>query len=363
MSKFIILADVHLGVQGRLQDTLWALRVTREYAKRNSIKYVYVAGDLFHDRKSLDIDVLNAGYCFFKETRQEYDQEWVTSPGNHDMFLKHSWDVNSLIPMSDHLTVINDVKILKFDDVRFWVVPFIYFERAYMRVIDKISEQCQPGDNLLTHVGVRGAELNSCFLLKDWSIVDFENTPFERVYTGHFHTHQKVGKKVWYPGSLIPFKFDEGDVDHGFLVYDTEKRDHVFKNIWDLGAKYFPTESAPPQYHTFLDEFLLDKEPDDVKNCVVRIMATRDHTADEKSQTKNRLMSMGARSVRWMKFKEKAITPKADIRIGIGDMFKDWLDTDKTNIESQKLDIGLLRRLNVEIMTEGDEQYVIESDG
>lgn len=361
MGKFIMLADVHLGVNGRLNDILWALRAVREYAKDHGISQICVLGDLFHDRKSLDIDVLNSAYVFFKEANERYSQQWIVTPGNHDMFLKHSWDVNSLIPLGDHLTLINDVKILKLDDVRFWVVPFIYFERSYMRVIEKISGLCEPGDNLITHVGVRGAELNACFLLKDWSMVEFEDTPFDRVYTGHFHTQQKVGKKVWYPGSIIPFKFDEGDSPHGFFVYDTETRTHEAKDIWKVGRKYFPQEPLPPQYTTIPDEALLDVRPEDVKNCLVRIMATGDHTPDEKAQIKADLIGMGARNVRWMKFKEPiSMKARADVKVPLGDMFYQWLQTDSDNVKN--LDVNLLRRLNAEIMIEGDEKYVIETE-
>ncbi len=215
MSKIAITADIHFGVQGRTTDILWACKVLREYCKIFNISTVIILGDLYHNRSSIDIDIMCVTANFFEECAEKYDQKWIVFPGNHDMYLRHSWEVTSLVPLRKHLTVIEDVKLLTLDDKRFWILPFIQHERSYMKVLKAIEQQYEKGDILLTHIGVRGAILNTCFLLKDWSHVEFEHSKFERVYTGHFHSSQNVNEKVWYPGSLIPFKFDEGDVPHG----------------------------------------------------------------------------------------------------------------------------------------------------
>ena len=84
--------------------------------------------------------------------------------------------------------------------------------------------------------------LNECFLLQNWNIVEFSNSKFDRIFTGHFHCHQKVGNNVWYPGSPIPFRFDEGASEHGFLIYDTNDRSVEFEKIADLATGYCPPD-------------------------------------------------------------------------------------------------------------------------
>lgn len=360
MSKVVFTADIHFGVPGRLRDITFACRVMREYCKVAGIDTVVVLGDMFHDRRALEIDVLVEASKFLEEAVDDYGQQWITFPGNHDMFLRHSWDVNSLIPLRKHLTVIDDVKILKLDDQRFWILPFVQFEKAYMRVVRKIEEKFEEGDKLLTHVGIRGATLNTCFLLKDWSIVSFENTPFERVYTGHFHSKQQIGENVWYPGSPIPFKFDEGDVPHGFYVYDTVENTHKFVNIWKAAAKLFPDEVPPPQFCTILDSQIPDLEESDVKNNMVRIALNRDYSHDEKRVFKDKLRGMGARAVRWLNLAQKTEVKAEDSpsHTESRDLFQAWISEDKKGVKD--LDASILTEIHNEVVVEGDELYAVE---
>ena len=359
-NKIIIAADTHFGVQGRLDDILWSVRVIREYCRLADINTVIIAGDLFHDRKSIDIEVMSKTCDFFEETQEKFNQQWIAFPGNHDMFLRHSWDINSLRAMSKHMTIIEDVKILKINDTRFWILPFITYEKSYMRVLDKINEQYQEGDILLTHIGVKGATLNSCFLLKDWSTVSFENSPFHRVYTGHFHCQQQVGENVWYPGSLIPFKFDEGNIPHGFYVYDLDDDSHKFINIWKAGAKFFPNEPAPPQFLTITDDSIEQITSEDVSGNLVRIALSRDYAHSDKQEFKDHIINLGAKAVRWMQLKEKQIEIKPqETALDNRDLFITYIESDDKG--TKELNLKILKKLNEDVMKEGDEKYAVDS--
>lgn len=366
MARVGITADIHFGVPGRTDDILWACRVMREYCAKFEIDTMLVLGDLYHNRQSIEIDINSKVCTFFEETKEKYNQQWIAFPGNHDMFLRHSWNINSLTALRRHLTVIEGVKVLEIENQRFWVLPFITYEKAYMRVLRAIVEhpEFRPGeDNLLTHIGIRGATLNTCFLLKDWSIIDFEEFPFKRIYTGHFHSKQQIGENVWYPGSPIPFKFDEGDVPHGFYVFDLEADSHKFINIWKAGAKFFPDEVPPPQFTTVLDELLDQKGENDIKDCMVRVALQRDYTADEKSSIKQRLLGFGARDVRWMekKVKEKKESDEeesSDPELH-QDLFNAWIEKDIKGLGD--LDPSVLARCNQEVTHEGDELYAVEA--
>lgn len=366
MSNVIFTADIHRGVPGRNQDISYACRVVREYAKMANIDTVIVLGDMFHNRENLAIDVLQEAVDFHEEAAQKYDQKWITFPGNHDMFLRHSWRINSLAPMRKYLTYIEDVKLLTLDDRRFWILPFITFEKSYMRVLRRLEDRYEEGDTLLTHIGVRGATLNTCFLLKDWSVVTFEQSKFKRIYTGHFHSKQQLGDgveepTVWYPGSLIPFKFDEGDVAHGFYVYNTETQTHKFVNIWKAGEKFFPDEKAPPQFCTFLDNLLESKTTAEVKGNIVRVAMQREYTTDEKKKIKDHLTDLGAVSVRWWNMTQTLDKRPQEISVSVEpnrNLFKAWLDIDKKGV--QELDQAVLHKAHDDVVHEGDELYAVE---
>lgn len=365
MSKIAITADVHFGVPGRLQDILWAARTIREYCKAAKIDTVLILGDLFHDRLNLGIDVLSRVCKFFEETHDDYNQQWVAFPGNHDMFLRHSWSINSLVPMRRYMTVVQDIKLMTIDDTRFWALPFIQNEKSYMKILDAINRKAEEGDNLLTHIGVRGATLNTCFLLKDWGYVTFEHVNFNRIYTGHFHSKQQIGQNVWYPGAPIPFKFDEGDIPHGFYVYDLEEDEHKFINIWKAGKKLLPGEDMPPQFCTFYDELLEEKTQEDVEGNLIRIATNRDYSSNEKKEIKEKLINMGARAVRWMNLnknkKDEDEEIPRNITLHADNLFNTLIEEDDKG--TKDLDKKILIECNSEIVTEGEERYTAEELG
>lgn len=358
MAKVALVADIHMGLGTRQPDIMRAVRTVSAYCKKNDITEIIVLGDLFHDRESISIEVLCDAFDFFSQCKED-GQQWIVFPGNHDMFLKHSWDVNSLRPFSDVLTIIETVKILDIDGRRFWILPFIYSETAYMRVLARIEEQYEEGDVLLTHIGVKSSILNVCFLLQDWSFVEFVDSKFDQVYTGHFHIKQQVGENVWYPGSLIPFKFDEGDVDHGFYVYDTVTGKHKFVDVWRAGKELQPREQAPPQYCTFHDSMLDDKGKGDVQGNMIRVAITRDYSPREREQIRERFAAMGARRVIFMDLVERneeevKVDDKLEA-IKLDELFRRFMEADVRGVKG--LRPNLLLQIEREVREEGDEIY------
>lgn len=352
--KIVLTADVHVGVPGRLNDIMWALRRIRQYCRNNSISHIMILGDLLHDREQIRVEDLNALVDFLIETDEKYQISIISFPGNHDMFLKNSWEINSLRPLARYITSYHEPTNTTLGGVRFWILPFIHYESDYMRALANIHKEHKPGDVLLTHIGVKSATLNSCFLLKSWSIVDFSDSLFDRIYTGHFHVHQQVGNNVWYPGSPLAFKFDEGDCDHGFLVFDTETRTHEFVNLWD-GAT-----DAPPQYKTIDDASLRGIKPSDVRDNIVRIALSKEYTHNQLSIIRRSLQKMGAKDVRWMNLAAKEEKQGMEVAqaaaSSIEDLFDRFLEADKDNIKD--LNVDILKRFNKEVMADAERRYM-----
>jgi DNA repair exonuclease SbcCD nuclease subunit len=362
MTKIAIIADVHLGYAGRTNDILWALRAVRNYCQEHDVDTVITLGDLFHDRQHLSIEILCGAYDFFRDAKYEYNQQWIAFPGNHDMFLKHSWNINSIRPLGELMTIVDTVKVLEIDDRRYWVLPFVYSESAYMRILERIEKQASKEDILLTHVGVNNAIQNICFLLQNWSIVTFIQSKFDRIYAGHFHLCQQVSTNLWYPGDLIPLKYDEGDCDHGFFVFDQDKNEHIFVNVLAEGCKLEP-DARPPQFHTFSEDDLDKKTEADVCGDMVRITTTRDYTPNECQDIRERFAAMGAKKVTFINLTDEKI-PNAKLvefePIKIEDLFTKWFDQDIRNAKDLRRNLAI--RLNKEIVEEGNEIYIKKAD-
>jgi len=223
-----------------------------------------------------------------------------------------------------------------------------------MEVINKINLKASKEDVLITHIGVNGATLNECFLLKNWNIVDFKDTIFKKIFTGHFHCYQSLDDRVYYPGSPIPFKFDEGVVDHGFIIYDTEDNSINFIKIREVAKEF--SNYLPPDFITILDVDL-DKNKHWCKGNNVKLIITEDKTSNEIMEMKKLVYESGAVSVTQALPKKEIKTVKELSRIPSSpdDFFKEYVKQD-----DPKLDIKLLDQLHDIIKKEVDQRRVIE---
>lgn len=360
--KLAITADIHLGVPGRSDHILWALKRVRDHCHQQDIKYWINLGDLTHDRESLNIMELCQLAEFLDETKTKYDIEIIAFPGNHDMFLRNSWKVNSLEPLRKFIKCYSKVTHITIGGTRFWILPFVHYESAYMQMLTKIETMYQEGDVLLTHIGVKNATLNTCFLLKSWSIVDFTSSKFDKVYVGHFHSYQQVGNNLWYPGGLIPFKFDEGDVDHGYFIFDTETRTHEFISIWEGADRESP--ETPPQFMT-IDDTILDKvDSSDITGSLIRIAMKKEYTYNQLHEIKQKMSQLGARDVRWIPVAseedKKTISNTQTTAAAASSMFERYVNADKENLKNLSLDT--LLEYNKIVTAEGDRRYEFTED-
>lgn len=357
--KILITADIHCGIPGKIDDCIWAMRTMREYAKKNDISVVVVLGDLFHNRVDINIMVLMKVSEFLDEAKFEYNQDWIIFPGNHDMFMRHNWDVNSLRSFKRIVTLIDDVALIKIYGKKFRIIPFVQHEDVYMDILDRVNNMASDDEILLTHIGTTGAKYNSCFLMRHWGHVNFDNTKFKKVFAGHFHIHQEF-KNIYIPGSPIPFRHDEGMVDHGFFVYDLDQDDVEFVNI-DIGMELIGG-NKPQEFWTISDDKIDDIK--DFSNMNVRIMLN-DNTKSrvELDEIKNRILDGGAVKVSFMKLKEK--DDESDKKLGDHSgtldpikLFEEFIGRDRPD-----LDLNLLTALNKKIIDESfDKVQALNED-
>ena len=342
--KVLISADWHFGYPNRLSDHEWAFNAMLSYCIANDVKYFIILGDLIDDRRFVTHDVSNKLVELLKKAKNS-GVNVITFPGNHDMFWRFSWKTNAIGPYSEHLTLIDYVGHFNIGNRKFWVLPFIEHENIYQKALMEIDRLASDDDVLLTHIGVSEAVMNVAFLLQNWSVVSFEDTKFSKVFTGHFHCHQKVGKKTWYPGSPFAFRYDEGVVEHGFLVYDTVSGDHDFVNIYDVGLK----ETQPPEFITIDKD---DVDSDFISGNNVKVMLGAD---DDEDEIRSKLREAGARNISFTKVAEKPVDFSVVGAVNSNDMFQAWLDFDKPVGYDNDTLIALNKEIEFETPVEAED--------
>lgn len=225
------------GVPSRLKHCVDMFRDVRLYCKEHDVSLVVHAGDLFHKRGVL----YTQSYNLVVEELAAMRKSGITvlaNVGNHDQ-ADRAGEVHCLQAMQS-AGLLETVGRLGW---RMWwplkneaPISLIAYCDSLDTFKSRVSEAASraPGGGLLVcHHGFTGARVGSSLeyaVREEISTKVLADFPAKRIYSGHYHAHQIVGKKtkVTYVGS--PMEFVRGDgvpgQDKGFLVYDTETGEH-----------------------------------------------------------------------------------------------------------------------------------------
>lgn len=240
--KALIFSDLHIHKHkdriDRLQDCLDVLNWVFDTALKNDCQQIFFLGDLFHERAK--IDVLN--YLKTFETlvkRMTGDCEHLhlyMLVGNHDMYHRERWDVNSIKPLS----AISGVHIIQTPlstNIGGRKIDWLPHAENPMSELDKLKED--PGDILFAHLAVHGAALNAMFGTKSDVIVEHDNEmvpidvncfdDWKMTVLGHYHGAQNLNNKVEYIGSPLQLGFGEAFQSKHVMILDlkTLKKEYI----------------------------------------------------------------------------------------------------------------------------------------
>ena len=252
MSKLFITGDVHLnewdefstilpnGLNSRLQVGLDSID---QITKAAEGEVLVIAGDLFHTREELSVQVLfRAGEAIRRAS--EMCKEVILLVGNHDQHLKDG-RVHSLGTFeSDNVRVVDSPEIYHIDgfgDVLF--MPYMNDYETFGSVYSKLtSELTGRGNNLsILHADIVGFEMNSGFISTRGVTPQFtldaggSTNIIDLCVSGHYHKPQKFGDlNVHYVGS--PYQMDRSEAGH-------EKRYLIVSE--DLAVTSVPFKGLP----------------------------------------------------------------------------------------------------------------------
>jgi DNA repair exonuclease SbcCD nuclease subunit len=235
MSKALIWSDLHIhshkDTVDRLQDCLTALRWIFDTAIERKVQHVWFLGDLFHERSKIDV----RNYLLTFEVFMDYmlsrkpEFDLVLIIGNHDMYHKEKWDINSVKP----LTAIPNIRIIDsptHEVIDGLAVDFCPHAENPIKELTKLKDN--PGRLLLGHMAVHGARLNKLYGTKSDVIVEYDNDmvsvsvdqfqPWERTILGHYHGAQRVDERVEYLGSPLQLNFGESFEEKHIAVLDLD---------------------------------------------------------------------------------------------------------------------------------------------
>lgn len=244
MSKFIITGDLHVQPGILVDVVLEYLERLEEYYFKNSIEYIFFAGDMFEKSSKIRYEAFVPFFMKLLDMKSK-GIKMIFILGNHDIY---SVDNASIVQtFSAFGKVVKDYEVMDICGVDFHFL-------SYTKDRNMIPEK---GSYLITHLDILDFKYDNDFKVQDamaFSHDDFIN--FKQVFSGHYHTYQHK-KNIVFQGSPFQLNFSDCGSKKGFVVLDTDS------NEWKF-IKY----SGAPEYIKIKVEDFNDV---DVKNKFVGV--------------------------------------------------------------------------------------------
>lgn len=223
-----------------------------DYAKDNGIELVLFAGDMFHSRSKLDVDVVNVLHYHLRKL-SECTTVYAIA-GNHDYADKFG-NIHSLSPLADSIRILEGNGCVGLTEVGSQYTQILISGVPYTDSLEEAKIRLQRsadfgilGDEaaykiLLAHLGMQGAKVGSDYVLIEKTDIQVSDVPydsFDVCLFGHFHEHQQLFGNGWYVGATFQHNWGDANTKRGFLDITLDKgKKPVIKQI---------ECEAPPKY-------------------------------------------------------------------------------------------------------------------
>ena len=264
--KLCLLGDTHFGARNdskHFHEYFEEFYCTLfDFLIKEDVKHIIQLGDLFDRRKYVNFYTLAESKRYFFDKLKEFNIELHALIGNHDIFWKHSLDVNSpelLLTSYDNVHIYNKAQTIHFDGLAIDVIPWICNDNTeeIMKFVEKsVSPICVGHFELVGFPMMKGVEshegVESKFLDR-----------YDHVYSGHYHTRSTIGN-VTYTGTPYELVWSDYKDAKGVYLLDTQtmKAEFIqnnnrmfFKLLYD-DSKSSMEDVLKTDYSRFKDKYV-----------------------------------------------------------------------------------------------------------
>jgi DNA repair exonuclease SbcCD nuclease subunit len=270
--KAILFSDIHLGLSNdspqfheiSINFAVWMA----EQAKSRGIKTLICGGDVFHNRKAINLLTIEAATKFFNVLK-DFDIRIIT--GNHDCFFLENSDVHSISMLKnwENISVYDSPYYENFDGN---VVGFIPWGTPV--------EKMQKCDIMFGHYEINGFQMGPKHFCEEGMTPAKLLSKCPLIFSGHFHKPQfnQYGTgNIIYMGS--PYQHNWGEAGEDKYIYELD-----FKT-----KEYLKIENTISPKHITI------KSKDEVKSAVgniVRVLTDAEDSEVMKELAKVSILSV-----------------------------------------------------------------------
>ncbi len=261
IKKVIHLADIHIRPYQRLEEYTNKLNDLKENIKGLIDSYdkeevrIVISGDIVHSKNQISNELIAFVSSWIREL-EDFGGVIVIS-GNHDLVVDNKSRIDTLTAIFTAANFQNSIHLDSYlgydsgiivEDNVTWALYSIFAD--YKRPNIEQAKEDYPNNIVigLYHGTVVGATLNNGTVMDSGTSGDeFEGCDF--VMAGDIHKRQVIKRgdcEIVYPGSLIQQTFGETVTQHGFAVWDLEKKTYEFVDL-PLDYELYDFEIKSPE--------------------------------------------------------------------------------------------------------------------
>lgn len=225
MSKIAFITDLHWGVKNSSEYFLGEYENYFDtqffpYLIQHNIKTVFICGDFWENRKTINILSFSKGLQFLQKFQSLGIAVYIII-GNHDVFYKNTNDFNSIEWMRhiEGVTVCDNTLTVEIEGFKVGMVNWI---NSSNKDVIEAYIKTEPYDILLGHFEIQSFEMTRGCACQDGYSTDFFDSKRE-IFSGHFHIFEQKGH-ITYIGNPFQTRWDELNEKKGFIVYDIGTR-------------------------------------------------------------------------------------------------------------------------------------------
>jgi len=246
VKKIIHLSDIHIRNFQRLEEYTYKLNELEEKIREITAPYgneevrILISGDIVHSKNNVSNELIAFASTWIRSL-EKYGKVIVIS-GNHDLMVGNMSRIDTLTAIFTASQFANSIYLDEYlgydsgivpDDNITWVLYSIFSDFRKPNI--EQARKDFPNNTFigLYHGTIVGATLNNGTVVDSGVDGDIFNG-CDVVMAGDIHKRQELKRgdvKIVYPGSLIQQTFGETVTQHGFVVWDLEKKTHEYVDL------------------------------------------------------------------------------------------------------------------------------------
>ncbi len=229
MSKWAITGDWHIGSH---KNNLKFLENSIRYfndefipeLKKRDIKKVFILGDVFDNRQTMNIYVFREFLRKIFDKLKEFELHIIV--GNHDIYFNTEIGANSLEIFKDYpnVTVYEDIQKIKIENREIVMIPW---QTGEFDISDMKADIC------MGHLDITGFNMYKSKISENGCTPKTFYENFKLTFSGHFHIRsEKTNEfsKIIYVGSPYQLNRNDANEERGFLVLDLDTLEYEHIN-------------------------------------------------------------------------------------------------------------------------------------